>query len=173
MKGHTLVLAGELDRFSAPVLETEIERLCGTGVVALTLDLRELSEIDSVGVAVIVHRSAWCARRGCDMTLLADPGPMRHAFALGDASERVTFVHAPTERPASGPQAEQQEPAQEQTARPQLVRPNAFAPPGRVSLAASTAHVGDEDARSASLLRVTGRRARARARRSRRARGRR
>jgi hypothetical protein len=103
------------------------------------------------------------------MTLLADPGPMRHAFALPDASERVTFVHAPAEQPAFGSQVEQQE----QRARPQLVRPNAFAPPGRVSLAASTAHVGDEDARSASLLRVTGRRARARARRSRRARGRR
>jgi anti-anti-sigma factor len=170
MKGHTLVLAGELDRLSAPVLETEIERLCGIGVVALTLDLRELSEIDSAGVAVIVHRSGWCARRGCDMTLLADPGPMRHAFALPDASERVTFVHAPAEQPAFGSQVERQE-QQEQRARPQLVRPNAFAPPGRVSLAASTAHVGDEDARSASLLRVTGRRARARARRSRRGRG--
>ncbi len=173
MKGHTLVLAGELDRVSAPVLETEIERLCGIGVVALTLDLRELSEIDSVGVAVIVHRSGWCARRGCEMTLLADPGPMRHAFALRDASGRVTFVHAPAEQPALGPRVEQQEPAQEQAARPQLVRPNAFAPPGRVAVAASTGHAGDEDARSASLLRVTGRRARARARRSRRGRGRR
>lgn len=169
MKGHTLVLAGELDRVSAPVLETEIERLCNTGVVALTLDLRELSELDSVGVAVIVHRSAWCARRGCDMTLHAGTGPMRHAFALMGASERVTFVQEPAREPVFDSNAEPQAPA----ARPQLVRPNAFAPPGRVALAASTGYGGEEEARSASLLRVTGRRARARTRRSRRGRGRR
>lgn len=173
MKGHTLVLAGELDRVSAPVLETEIERLCGMGVLALTLDLRELSEIDSAGVAVIVHRSAWCARRGCRMMLLAGTGPMRHAFALTGASGRVAFVQDPAQEPAFDSKTEHQEPAQEPAARRQLVRPNAFAPPGRVSLAASTAHAGEEDARSASLLRVTGRRARARARRSRRGRARR
>jgi anti-anti-sigma factor len=170
MKGHTLVLAGELDRVSAPVLETEIERLCDTGVVALTLDLRELSGLDPVGVAVIVHRSAWCARRGCEMTLLADPGPLRYAFALTGVSGRVAFVQE-SARPALDEKTERRDPVEAPAARRRLVRPNAFAPPGRVALAASTGYAGEEEARSASLLRVTGRRARVR--RSRRGRGRR
>ncbi len=172
MKGHTLVLAGELDRVSAPVLETEIERLCEQGVVALTLDLRTLSEIDSVGVAVIVHRCGWCARRGCRMSLVADAGPVQRAFARLGASARVEFVQAPAaeiELPIAT-EAEQPERERVRAGRAQLVRPNAFAPPGRAAIAAATGY-GGEEARSASLLRVSGRWARTR--RPRRGRGRR
>ncbi len=113
MKGHTLVLAGELDRVSAPVLEAEIERLCEAGVMALTIDLRALSEIDSVGVAVIVHRCGWCARRGCRMRLLADAGPLQQAFAKAGVGTRIEFTQAP-EREAEldlGSQSEQPEAA--------------------------------------------------------------
>lgn len=163
MKWHTLVLAGELDRISAPVLETEIERLCEQGVIAIVLDLRSLSQIDSAGVAVIVHRCGWCARRGCRMTLLADAGPTRHAFARAGVSGRVTFARAPsreTER-AFGSWPVQPEPSRAPAGQPQPVRPTAFAPPGRVALAA-TGHDGEGEARSASRLRVSGRWARAR-----------
>src|SRR5690349_4619284 len=45
---HTLVLTGELDRRSAHALEAEIERLCEDGVAGITLDLRELTYIDSI-----------------------------------------------------------------------------------------------------------------------------
>ncbi len=174
MKGHTLVLAGELDRVSAPVLETEIERLCEAGVLSLTLDVRALSEIDSVGVAVIVHRCGWCARRGCRMSLVADSGPAQRAFAEAGAGGRVEFLKAPataTAEPLGIESRAEQEPARARAARPQLVRPNAFAPPGKAALAAATGYGGGGEARSASLLRVSGRWARTR--RSRRARGRR
>jgi anti-anti-sigma factor len=172
MKGHTLVLAGELDRLSAPVLETEIERLCEAGVMTLTLDVRALSAIDSVGVAVIVHRCGWCARRGCQMSLLADAGPVQRAFAEAGAGGRVEFLSAPATAVELGVGAQaEQEPARARATRPQLVRPNAFAPPGKAALAAATGYGGGAEARSASLLRVSGRWARTR--RSRRARGRR
>jgi len=93
MKGHTLVLVGELDRVSAPVLETEIERLCAEqGVVALTLDLRALSRIDAAGVSVIVHRCGWCERHGCEVTLLTDEPAVQYALALAGAGERVPFA---------------------------------------------------------------------------------
>jgi anti-anti-sigma factor len=170
MKGHTLVLAGELDRVSAPVLETEIERLCAAGVSWLTLDVRGLSEIDRAGVAVIVHRSGWCARHGCRMRLLADAGPAQRAFAEAGARGRVELASVAEKAAEIGSQVEP-EPERAQSARPQLVRPNAFAPPGKVALAAATGYGGDDEARSASLLRVSGRWARTR--RSRRARRRR
>jgi len=169
MKGHTLVLAGELDRVSAPVLETEIERLCAAGVIWLTLDVRGLSEVDRAGVAVIVHRSGWCARHGCRLSLLADSGPARRAFAEAGASGRVELVGVAEQAAEIGEQAER-EPVRARGARSQLVRPNAFAPAGKVALAAA-GHGGDGEARSASLLRVSGRWARPG--RSRRARGRR
>jgi anti-anti-sigma factor len=92
MMGHTLVLAGELDRVSAPDLETEIERLCEIGVGALTLDLRELERIDATGVAVIVHRCGWCERHGCEVTLLTDAPELQRALALAGAGERVPLA---------------------------------------------------------------------------------
>jgi anti-anti-sigma factor len=89
---HTVLLLGELDRASAPTLEAEIERLCALGVEALTLDLNGLTEIDAIGVAVIVYRRGWCERRGCELALLADTPLVREAFALSAAGERVPFV---------------------------------------------------------------------------------
>jgi anti-anti-sigma factor len=170
MKGHTLVLAGELDRVSAPVLETEIERLCVAGVNSLTLDVRALSEIDAAGVAVIVHRSGWCARHGCRLSLLADEGPARRALAEAGARGRVELVGAPARAAGLdlGLQAEQ-EPARARAARPQLVRPNAFVAPGKVALAAATGHGDGAEAHSAWLPGGSGRWARTgRSRRARR-----
>jgi anti-anti-sigma factor len=92
MTSHTLVLAGELDRVSAPVLETEIERLCVDGVVELTLDLRGLERIDATGVAVVVHRCGWCERRGCGVTLLTETPELQRALALAGAGEHVPLA---------------------------------------------------------------------------------
>ncbi len=44
---HKLILTGKLDHRSAPELEEEIECLWQEGVTILTLDLRQLDEIDS------------------------------------------------------------------------------------------------------------------------------
>lgn len=92
MKDHTLTLTGELDRFSAPVLETEIERLCEEGVETLRLDLRELERVDASGVAVIVHRCGWCERHGCEVILLTDSPLLQRRLALAGAGERVPLA---------------------------------------------------------------------------------
>lgn len=89
---HTLLLLGELDRASAPALEAEIERLCSVGVEALTLDLNGLTDIDAIGVAVIVYRRGWCKRRGCELALLAETPLVRDAFAQAAGGQRVPFV---------------------------------------------------------------------------------
>jgi anti-anti-sigma factor len=89
---HTVLLLGELDRASAPTLESEIERLCALGVEALTLDLNGLTDIDAIGVAVIVYRRGWCERRGCELALVADTPLVREAFAMAVGGGRVPFV---------------------------------------------------------------------------------
>ena len=91
---HTLILTGELDRRSAHALEAEIEHLCDEGVTGIRLDLRELTYIDSVGVAVIAFRCRLCRKRGFDFALISGSRLIRRAFEqagvtdlLGDAPD--------------------------------------------------------------------------------------
>jgi anti-anti-sigma factor len=90
---HTLVLTGELDRRSAHTLEEEIERLCKEGVTGITLDLRELSYIDSIGVAVIAFRCGHCKKRGCDFTLIPGSSSIQRAFNRVGVSDSLPFQH--------------------------------------------------------------------------------
>jgi anti-anti-sigma factor len=84
---HTLILTGELTHQSAHSLETEIERLCEEGVTDITLDLRDLSDIDPVGVAVIAFRCGLCEKRGYGFRLIRGSQAVQRAFeqaGLGD-----------------------------------------------------------------------------------------
>jgi anti-anti-sigma factor len=88
---HTLVLTGELDHRSAHALEAEIERLCEEGVTGIALDLRELTYIDSIGVAVIVFRCGYCRRRGFDFTLVPGSPEVQSAFERAGVSDALPF----------------------------------------------------------------------------------
>ncbi|HEY4451213.1 MAG TPA: STAS domain-containing protein [Solirubrobacteraceae bacterium] len=88
---HTLVLTGGLDHRSAHALEAEIERLCEEGVTGIALDLRELSYIDSIGVAVIVFRCGHCRRRGFDFTLVPGSPEVQSAFERAGVSDALPF----------------------------------------------------------------------------------
>jgi anti-anti-sigma factor len=97
---HTLVLSGELTHRSAHALEVEIERLCAAGVTGITIDLRELAEIDPIGVAVIAFRSGLCKRRGYDFTLIAGSRHVRRRFEQAG----VAYLLPPEEEAASPPE---------------------------------------------------------------------
>jgi anti-anti-sigma factor len=88
---HTLILTGELDRGSARTLEAEIERLCEEGVSGITLDLRKLAYIDSIGVAVIVFRSGLCHRRGYEFALIPGSRFIHGAFEQAGVTELLSF----------------------------------------------------------------------------------
>ena len=88
---HTLILTGELDRGSARTLEGEIERLCEEGVTGITLDLRELTYIDSIGVAVIVFRCGLCQRRGYEFALIPGSRFIHRAFEQAGVTELLPF----------------------------------------------------------------------------------
>ncbi len=88
---HTLILTGELDRGSARTLEEEIERLCEEGVSGITLDLRKLTYIDSIGVAVIVFRCGLCQRRGYDFALIPGSRFVQRAFEQAGVAELLPF----------------------------------------------------------------------------------
>lgn len=84
---HTLILEGELHRRSAAAVEVEIERLCDEGVTGITLDLRELSYVDSIGIAVIAFRSGLCKRRGHDFSVISGSPVIRRALEQAGVTE--------------------------------------------------------------------------------------
>jgi stage II sporulation protein AA (anti-sigma F factor antagonist) len=86
-RSHTLVVTGELHHRSAHALEAEIERLCEEGVTAIVLDLRELTYIDSIGIAVIAFRSGLCKRRGHDFAVISGSPVIRRALEQAGVSE--------------------------------------------------------------------------------------
>jgi len=88
---HTLVLTGALTHRSAQALEGEIERLCDEGVTAITLDLRQLVHIDSIGVAVVAFRCGLCQRRGLGFTLIPGSQPIQRVFEQAGVSELLPF----------------------------------------------------------------------------------
>jgi anti-anti-sigma factor len=88
---HTLVLTGELNYRSAHALEAEIERLCRDGVTAITLDLRELTYIDSIGVAVIAFRCRLCKKRGYDVALIPGSRLIHRAFEQAGVEGLLPF----------------------------------------------------------------------------------
>jgi anti-sigma B factor antagonist len=83
---HTLSLTGELDPRTARVLDAEIERLCEEDVAGITLDLRELTYIDSTGIAVIAVRCELCRKRGQDFALIPGTRSVNRAFERAGVS---------------------------------------------------------------------------------------
>lgn len=88
---HTLALIGSLDRGSVHQLEIEIERLCEEGVTGITLDLRKLTHIEAIGVAVIAFRCGLCRRRGYDFSLIRGPRVVERAFEQAGLGELLPF----------------------------------------------------------------------------------
>ncbi|HZL47944.1 MAG TPA: STAS domain-containing protein [Solirubrobacteraceae bacterium] len=88
---HTLILTGELTHRSAHMLEVEIERLCEQGVTDITLDLRQLTCIDSIGVAVISFRCDLCRRLGYGFTLIPGSRIIHRAFEQAGVIDLLPF----------------------------------------------------------------------------------
>jgi anti-anti-sigma factor len=87
---HKLILAGALDHRSASELEEEIECLCEEGVTTLTLDLRQLDEIDSTGVTAIARRGAVCKMRGHDFAVIPGSRGIRRALTEAGATDLLS-----------------------------------------------------------------------------------
>jgi anti-anti-sigma factor len=88
---HTLILTGELSYDSAHTLEVEIERLFEEGVTAITLDLRQLTYIDPIGVGVIAFRSRLCRRQGHGFVLIPGPQSIQRAFEQAGVVDWLPF----------------------------------------------------------------------------------
>jgi anti-anti-sigma factor len=88
---HTLRLTGELNLRSAHTLEVEIERLFDDGVTSVTLDLRPLTNVDPIGVAVIVFRCRLCKRQGRGIGLIPGSSLVQRAFEVAGVIDELPF----------------------------------------------------------------------------------
>ncbi len=88
---HTLILTGELTHRSAHTLEVEIERLFEEGVTSITLDLRQLTHIDPLGVAVVAFRCRLCKRQGHGFMLIPGPQFIQRAFEEAGVVDQLPF----------------------------------------------------------------------------------
>jgi anti-anti-sigma factor len=88
---HTLILTGELTHRSVHTLEVEIERLFEEGVTSITLDLRQLTQIDPLGVAVIAFRCRLGKRQGHGFVLIPGPRFVQRAFEEAGVIDLLPF----------------------------------------------------------------------------------
>ena len=88
---HTLIPTGELTHRSAHTLEVEVERLFEEGITSIVLDLRRLTQIDPIGVAVIAFRCRLCRRQGNSIVLIPGSAPIQRAFAEAGLIDELPF----------------------------------------------------------------------------------
>jgi anti-anti-sigma factor len=88
---HRLILTGGLTHSSAHALEVEIERLFEEGVTGITLDLRQLTYIDSIGVGVIAFRCHLSRRQGHSFALIPGPPFIQRAFEEAGVIDELPF----------------------------------------------------------------------------------
>ena len=92
---HRLVLSGELDIASAPILESTIASLCANGTSAIVLDLSELTFMDSTGLRAVLSADKLCSGKGHAFTLTGASGPVRRLFELTGVSGALRFESQP------------------------------------------------------------------------------
>jgi stage II sporulation protein AA (anti-sigma F factor antagonist) len=92
-----LVLSGELDRHSAPVVDAEVERIYQTDAELLILDLRGLEFMDSTGLrsVILAHRGA--EQSGRRLGLVEGSAQVRQLLRWSGLLSLLTVVSDPAE----------------------------------------------------------------------------
>jgi anti-sigma B factor antagonist len=89
---RTLQLSGELDIATVPLFEASLERSCAPETIALTLDLREMTFIDSTGLAAVVLASKVAERNGYEFALVRGPAAVQRLFELTGLTDALPFL---------------------------------------------------------------------------------
>jgi anti-sigma B factor antagonist len=90
---HTLVLTGELDVGAAEELEGVV--ITCADASGLTLDLSQLSFMDSTGLTVILLADALCKARGIVFALVPGPRQVQRVFEVAGLLEQLPFEMEP------------------------------------------------------------------------------
>jgi anti-anti-sigma factor len=83
-----LKLSGELDLASCPELEQELDDAAALGT-AVVVDLRELTFIDSTGIAVLVKAYAQSGQNGSRLQVTGARGAVERVLSLTGVSDAL------------------------------------------------------------------------------------
>ncbi|MEA2315068.1 MAG: hypothetical protein QOI03_1760 [Solirubrobacteraceae bacterium] len=85
----TLMLRGELDLASAPLLERAAARLCSEGARKIILDLRQLDFCDVAGLHALQAARVGCLRSGVGFGVVPGEGQARRLLEITGFFERL------------------------------------------------------------------------------------
>ena len=93
---RTLILSGELDLASRPLLDEALAHLGQERIEALVLDLSGVSFMDSTGLHAVLVAEELCAQRGCELLFVRGSAQVQRLFELSGVLARLKFCEAPT-----------------------------------------------------------------------------
>jgi anti-sigma B factor antagonist len=88
---HTLVLRGELDIVSAGDLKDMLIEISRAGTVGLTLNLSELTFMDSTGLYMVLFAQELSALQGWDLSLIPGSPRIQHVFDVTGLVDVLPF----------------------------------------------------------------------------------
>jgi anti-sigma B factor antagonist len=91
---HVVVLNGELDIGSAPMLEGTVAEACAAGAKQLVLDMSGVEFIDSSGLKAILRGKVLCEERDCSYLLTPAQRPAQGVLESTGVIDRLPFRDA-------------------------------------------------------------------------------
>ncbi len=93
--GVVIALTGELDIFTAGRLEEEVKQLEAAGTETVVLDLRELTFMDSTGLATILAADTRARGLGRRLAIVRAEASVQWRFESTGVESRLDFVNGP------------------------------------------------------------------------------
>jgi len=78
----TVTVRGEIDVASAPALRNTLHAVCEEGVTSVTVDLRQVTFLDSSALGVLVGALRRCRERDSRFQLVVDSPRLRKIFEI-------------------------------------------------------------------------------------------
>jgi anti-anti-sigma factor len=88
---HTVMIRGELDGASAPMLEEMLSQLGETGAESIVLDLSRLAFMDSAGMHAILVAHELCRAAGCEFLLVSGRHSVQRLFEAAGLVDVLRF----------------------------------------------------------------------------------
>ena len=88
---------GEIDLATADLLDLAIDSALSEGVSSLSIDLSEVTFIDSTGVRSLMVCQQKVADAGLEMTVVVPPGPVARTLSVTGVDSLLTLVDPGTE----------------------------------------------------------------------------
>jgi anti-sigma B factor antagonist len=89
-----ILAAGEVDLATADMLRGQIAELLDVGWRDVTVDLREVTFMDTSGVHVLLDADERARAEGIRLTMVVHPGPVRDLLRLTAADQILTLAAA-------------------------------------------------------------------------------